>query len=89
MYTFNISKLKTAAPSGIVSPDIAQAKYPIEEPVTEGRKRPLRLKSKVKVITRDHLTEDLEEQHMQLQKKKKLLRRKRERGPRRDFRISS
>ena len=58
--------------SGIVNAELAGIFYPVEEPVPEGRKRPLRIQSKARVMTNDDVISDILEQQKKLEEKKKL-----------------
>ena len=55
--------------SGIVSAELAAIFYPVEEPVPDGWKRPLRIKSKARVMIGDEV---MMKQQLQLAQKKIL-----------------
>ena len=54
---------------GIVSEDLAEIFFPPEEAVPVGRKRPLRTKSKARVMTSDEVYEDIQEQERSIRQK--------------------
>jgi hypothetical protein len=48
--------------SGIISSDLASISFPVEEEILSGRRRPLRISSKARVMTSDEVRADLESQ---------------------------
>ena len=58
--------------SGIVSEELAHIFYPHEEDVPEGRKRPLRIQNKSRVMTHDDVIRDIAEQRRKIEDKKRL-----------------
>ena len=56
---------------GIISPDLAAIFNAPDENIPQGRKRPLRIQSKARVMTSDEVVKDLEQQKKNLEEKQK------------------